>query len=174
MDIVKPPVRSGPHAGLLDWLADQSVEYVVHEHPTAETALETARAEQVDPRTVAKVVVVATDDHRALLVLDAPDRLDMAKARHVLAAHHVRLLTELELAQLAPDIEVGALPPIGPMWGLPVYADWAVRVDDEITFPAGSHRWAVRVDREAWERAAHVRYGDLAEGAARTAAWLDA
>jgi prolyl-tRNA editing enzyme YbaK/EbsC (Cys-tRNA(Pro) deacylase) len=43
-----------------------------------------------------------------------------------------------------------------------VVADEAVRDDPQISFNAGSHRTAVRVDREAWERAAGVRYGSFA------------
>ncbi len=40
---------SGPHAGLLDWLAGHRIEYELHEHPLTYTARETARAEGVDP-----------------------------------------------------------------------------------------------------------------------------
>jgi len=47
--------------------------------------------------------------------------------------------------------------------GLPVYADHALRADVEVSFHAGSHRYTVRVNREAWERQASVTFADLAE-----------
>jgi Ala-tRNA(Pro) deacylase len=161
----------GPHAGLLDWLADHDVEYEVHEHPVSFTARETAHAEGVDPATFAKVVAVATDTGRALLVVDALDHVDMRKARSVLNAHDVRLLTEEEVGQLAPGCDVGALPALGQLFGVPIYADYAVRDDAEISFNAGSHRFTVRVDRADWEKAAGVTYGDLAEDWDRRPAW---
>ena len=48
----------------------------------------------VDARTFTKVVGVATDDgRRALLIVDAPDRVDLRKARAILDAGEVRLLS---------------------------------------------------------------------------------
>lgn len=161
----------GPHAGLLDWLASHDVEYEVHEHRVSFTARETAIAEGVDPATFAKVIAVATDTGRALLVVDALDHVDMRKARSLLGAHDMRLLTEEEVGQLAPGCDVGALPALGQLFGVPMYADYAVRDDAEISFNAGSHRFTVRVDRQDWERATGVSYGDLAEDRDRWPAW---
>jgi Ala-tRNA(Pro) deacylase len=161
-----------PHAGLLDWLREHGVEHEVHEHAEAFTAESTARAEGVDARTFAKVVGVAADDGRqALLVIDAPDRLDLCKAREVLGARDVRLLTEPELAELAPGCEAGALPAIGPLFGVPMHVDHAIADDAEISFNAGTHRHSVRVDRAGWERAAGVHYADLAGDADDRPAW---
>ncbi len=73
----------GPHRGLLDWLKANRVEYELHEHPTTFTARETARAEHVSPAAFAKAIGVVTDDgRRALVVLDADDRLDLAQGSH--------------------------------------------------------------------------------------------
>lgn len=151
-----------PNPRLLDWLADHSVDYELHEHPPTHTARETARAEGIDPRRFAKTLAVETaEGERALVALDATDSLDLHKAARLLGTDRVRLLTEAELAELASDCEIGALPPVGALYGVPVFADFAVRDDPEISFNAGSHRYTVHVEREAWERAAGVAYGDL-------------
>lgn len=162
---------SVPLPELLDWLRDHHVEYELHRHPTTYTARATARAEGVDPATFAKTIGVAADDgRRFLLVLDATDHLDLSRARRLLGVPKVRLLREDELEELAPGCEVGALSPV-PLWDLPIYADYAVRSDAEISFPAGTHEHTVRVDRDAWERAAGVRYGDLALADAGRPLW---
>jgi Ala-tRNA(Pro) deacylase len=159
---MQAPVR-GPHAGLLEWLRTHDVAHELHEHAETYTAAATARVEGVDARTFAKVVGVATDDgRRALVVVDAPDQVDLAKARTVLGAGDVRLLTEAELAVVAPDCDLGAMPAVGSLFGMPMYVDHAVAGDPEISFNAGSHRYTVRVDRPAWERAAGVHFADLA------------
>jgi len=158
-----PATVGRPHAGLLEWLARSGVDHEIHEHTETYTATSTARAEGVDARTFAKVVGVATDDGRnVLIVLDAPDRVDLRKARGVLRAKEVRLLKEVEIAALAPGCEPGATPAVGSLFGLPMHADDAVREDAEISFNAGSHRHTVRVDRAAWERVTGVQYADLA------------
>jgi Ala-tRNA(Pro) deacylase len=164
-------VPARPHAVLLDWLGTHGVDHEVHEHPEAFTATSTARSEGVDARTFAKVVGVSTDDGRhVLVVVDAPDRVDLGKARDVLGSR-VTLLSEDELAQLTPGCEPGAMPAVGALFGLPMYADFAVRVDAEISFNAGTHRYSVRVDRAAWERATGVQYADLATEADEGPAW---
>lgn len=157
------PRYTGPHAGLLDWLGGRHVDYELREHPETFTAEATARVEHVDPRRFAKVVgVAASDGRRALLLVDAPDHVDLAKARHVLGAADVRVLTEAEFAALAPECEAGTIPPIPDLFGIPVFADFALREAPEISFHAGSHRYTVHVDRAAWERTAGIAYADLA------------
>lgn len=160
-----------PYQPLLDWLADEGIEYEIHPHDAALTARATATAEGVDPRTFAKVVGVVSDDERtALLVIDATDRLDVRRASEVLRGD-VRLLTEAELSALAPGCEIGALPAVGTLFGVPTYADYAVHDDPEISFNAGSHRFSARVERAGWERACSVTYADLAADADRGPAW---
>jgi Ala-tRNA(Pro) deacylase len=167
-----PTTSAGPHKGLVDWLVSESIKHEIHEHPLAFTARETARAEGVEPTTFAKVVGVMTGEgSNALIVLDATDHLDLRKARKALDTGHLRLMTEDELAALAPDCEVGALPAVGALYQLPMYADYAVREDPEISFNAGSHRYSVRVDRVAWDSATGVVYADLAEEVDRRPAW---
>jgi Ala-tRNA(Pro) deacylase len=161
-----------PFRRLLDWLAAQGVEYEIHEHDQAFTARATAAAEGVDPRTFAKVVGVVTKEGRnALIVLDATDHVDLHKARRAFGTSDVRLLTEDELTELAPGCEVGAIPAVGALFGLPMFADHAVRDDPDISFNAGSHRFSVRVERSAWERSAGVVYADLAVESDGRPAW---
>ncbi|HEU5224560.1 MAG TPA: YbaK/EbsC family protein [Actinomycetota bacterium] len=166
------PTLAPPHAGLLRWLQDHDVDHEVHEHPVAYTATRAATTEGIDPQTFAKVVGVRTADGRAaLIVLDAPDRVDLHKARLALDAIDVGLLDEDELAALTPGCEPGAVPAVGRLFELPMVADYAVRDNAAISFHAGTHRHSVRVDRAAWEEASGVRYADLAVDNDDRAAW---
>jgi Ala-tRNA(Pro) deacylase len=167
------PTLGRPHAALLDWLRAHAVDHEVHEHSESFTATSTARAEGIDARTFAKVVAVAAaDGRRALFVLDAPDHLDLRKARGILGTPDVRLLTEAEMAELAPGCAVGAIPAVGPLFGLPMHVDFAVADDAEISFNAGTHRHSVRVDRAQWEHEAHVHYANLAVDGDDRPAWV--
>lgn len=162
----------GPMKSLMTWLGAEGIEYEIHEHEKSFTASATARAEGVDPRTFEKVIWVrSAEGADALLVVDADDHLDLRKAREVLKSGRVKLVAEDEIEALAPDCEPGAMPAVGTLFGLPTYADHAVRDDPEISFNAGSHRYAARVDRVAWEKAAGVVYGDLAVSSWREPPW---
>lgn len=153
----------GPMPRLIAWLDERGIEYEVHEHAPAYTASEAAAAEGVDPRSFEKVIWVRTaSGGDALLVLDAEDQLDLDKAREALRSGRVKLVSEAELERLAPDCEPGAMPAVGGLFDIPTYADYSVRDEPDVSFNAGSHRFAVRVDRAGWERGAGVAYVDLA------------
>ena len=156
-------VSKGPMKTLLAWLDAEGVEHELHEHELSLTATATAQAEKVDPRTFEKVIWVrSADGGDALMVVDSEDHLDLIKARKLLQSGRVKLVPEEEIEQLAPDCDAGAMPAVGKLFGLPTYADFAVRDNPEISFNAGSHTVAVRVDRAAWEKALGVVYADLA------------
>jgi Ala-tRNA(Pro) deacylase len=52
----------------------------------------------------------------------------------------VRLAHEAEFDPLFPDCEVGAMPPFGNLYGLPVYVDSDLAKEPTIVFQAGTHR----------------------------------
>lgn len=159
------PVRPEGTAAsvLVDWLAAHHVDYELTEHPETVTARETARVEGLDPHRFAKTVgVVTADGRRALIVIEATEMVDLGLAKRVLGTTDVRLMSEAELAAFAPAFPVGTIPPVGELVGAPVYADFSLREDPEITFHAGSHRVTATVERAAWERAAGVAYAALA------------
>ncbi|MEX1344774.1 MAG: YbaK/EbsC family protein [Candidatus Limnocylindrales bacterium] len=167
-------VSRGPMKSLMTWLDAAGIGYEIHEHDRALTALATARAEGVDPHTFEKVVWVrSADGGDALVVVDANDHLDLSKAREVLRSGRVTLVPEEELEQLAPDCEAGAMPAVGSLFGIPTYADLHVCDAAEISFNAGTHTHAVRVDRAEWEKALGVVYADLAAATWREPAWYE-
>ncbi len=165
-------LSKGPMKSLMAWLDAENIEHEIHEHDRSLTATATARAEKVDPRTFEKVIWVrSAEGGDALMVLDSEDHLDLKKARAVLKSGRVKLVPEDEIKELAPDCDPGAMPAVGKLFGLPTYADFAVRDDPEISFNAGSHTFAIRVDRVAWEKALGVAYADLAVATWREPPW---
>ena len=169
---MEAPVSKGPMSSLMRWLESEGIDHELHEHDRSLTALATARAEGVDPSTFEKVVWVrSAEGGDALMVLDADDHLDLGKAREVLKSGKVKLVSEDEIEQLAPDCDPGAMPAVGSLFGLPTYADLHVKDSAEVSFNAGSHTVAVRVDRAAWEKALGVIYADLAAATWREPSW---
>lgn len=151
-----------PHPGLIEWLASRAVGYELRAHPPTFTALQTAQLEGIDPIRFAKTVVVeAADGTRAIVVVDALDRISLHKVARALHTDEARLLEERELASFAPGLALGAIPAVGDLFGVRVYADYAIYEAPEITFPAGSHACTVTVDRPAWGRAARVVFVDV-------------
>jgi len=157
---------TGPFADLITWLEDHAVPYELHPHPLAYTASAAAYAEGVSVRTFAKVVGIGTaEGSQMLAVVDAADHVDLVRLAAFLGTEWVSPLTEQRMKEILPDCEAGTIPPVPELARVEVVADEAVRADPQISFHAGSHRVAVRVDREAWERAAGIRFGSFATAA---------
>jgi Ala-tRNA(Pro) deacylase len=121
------------------YLREHSVPFQVQHHSIAYTAQELAASEHIPGKQVAKVVMVIADGKPAMLAVPATHRVDFGKAGAALGAKEVKLALEEELAAAFPDCEVGAMPPFGNLYGLPVCVDKALAEDETIVFPAGTH-----------------------------------
>jgi Ala-tRNA(Pro) deacylase len=139
---------------LRNFLEREKVRYAHETHRTAYTAQAVAQEEHVPGKLVAKTVVVKVDDGFALAVMPATARADFARLKSALGAQEVRLATELEFTGLFPDCEVGAMPPFGNLYGVPVYVDAALAQDEEIIFNAGTHEDTIRMRYSDFERLA--------------------
>jgi Ala-tRNA(Pro) deacylase len=124
---------------LESYLREQRVPFQVQHHPLVYTAQEVAAVEHVPGRLVAKVVVVIADGKPVMLALPAPYRVDLDRVQALLGAREARLAREEEFLTLFPDCEVGAMPPFGNLYQIPVYVDTALAQDETIIFQAGTH-----------------------------------
>jgi len=141
----------------------RKVGFDVVEHVKAAGAQRVARAAGLPGRQVAKVVMVVADGDWAMMVLPATYKLSTRKARKVLRARRVRIAQEEEFADLFPDCEIGAMPPFGDFYGLPLYVDHSLMNVPEIGFTAGIHGETMRISFADYERVAKptiANFGD--------------
>ena len=94
-------------------LEEQGIRYEKHAHATTYTAQRLADAEHVSGYMVAKPVVVKAESGYAMCVLPAPKHLDLRRVADALHERDVQLASEAEMAELFPDCELGAEPPVG-------------------------------------------------------------
>jgi len=127
-------------------------EFSVSTHPNAFTAREVAAAEHLPAREVAKTVVIFGDGGYHMVVIPASKLVDFHEVRPVLGLAQCRLATEDELGKLFPECELGAMPPLGPLFGLPVYLDSSLAGQDLIAFNAGTHRDVIHMRTAEFRR----------------------
>jgi Ala-tRNA(Pro) deacylase len=134
----------------------------IHPHRPVYTAQEVAATEHVSGRSVAKVVMAVADGRMVMLVLPASLRVDVARAREALGASVVRLAAEDEFRTFFPDCELGAMPPFGHLYGLPVYVDPELANAPMMLFEAGSHREVGVIAFDEFQRLEHPHLVPLA------------
>ena len=64
------------------------------------------------------------------------------------------MVTEEQLGKLFPDCELGAVPPIGRLYGMTTLMDESLIADDRVTFQAGTHEDAVTMTLADYRRIA--------------------
>jgi len=121
------------------------ISYEVYNHPRAFTAQEIAATQHITGRTMAKVVMLNVDGSFVMAVLPSNRMVDFALAKAALGATDVSLATEKQFATLFPECEIGAMPPFGNLFGLPVFVDPALERHEAIFFNAGNHQHTVRL-----------------------------
>ncbi len=124
---------------LENYLRENTVPFEVQHHPRVVTAQEVAATEHIPGKMLAKTVMVLADGEMAMLALPAPYEVDLEKVGEALGAREVRLAEEEEFENAFPDCEVGAMPPFGNLYELPVYVEEALAEDETIFFRAGTH-----------------------------------
>jgi Ala-tRNA(Pro) deacylase len=134
------------------FLNEHKVEYTHTVHSLAYTAREVASAEHLPAREVAKTVIIHGDSGYHMLVVPANKLVDFQEVRDVLGFSHARMVPETELNRLFPDCELGAMPPLGPLYGMPVYLDSHLAGEEMITFNAGTHRDVIHMKTSEFRR----------------------
>jgi len=150
------------------YFREQGVKYQTTSHPEVYTAQEVAAVEHVPGMFMAKVVMVLVDGTITALVLPAPRRVDIPRLKAALGAKEARLAREEEFGHLFPDCEVGAMPPFGNLYGVPVVVDKSLTEDPQIVFNAGTHRETMSVAFADFQRLAQPKIAEFTQSHAVT------
>jgi Ala-tRNA(Pro) deacylase len=123
------------------YLREEGVSFETMIHSVAYTAQEVAAAQHTPGRQLAKVVLAVADGKRGMLVLPA---------------------REEEFAGTFTDCEVGAMPPFGSLYDLPVYVDGSLCDAREIVFKVGGHTTSMKMRYSDYERLVQPKIVDIA------------
>lgn len=128
---------------LSEYLKANGAPYEVLIHPHSSNSMRTARSSNVPAQCVAKAVVLEDESHRIMAVLPASRRLNIDQLRS--DDHAMHLTPESELTWLFDDCEPGAVPPVGPAYGMETLWDDTLTAQSDIYFEAGDHETLVHM-----------------------------
>ena len=137
---------------LINFLNANKIKYQVITHSRAYTAQEIAALVHIPGQELAKTVMVRMDDDLVMTVLPANYRIDFELLSSVLGTARVRLAEEDEFKSVFPDCEIGAMPPCGNLFDIPVYMAESLADDEMIAFNGGSHTEILRMAMDDYKR----------------------
>jgi len=97
-------------------------------------------------------VIVKLDARLAMVVLPASAQVSFSRLKAATGAAEVDLADEAEFKDRFPDCELGAMPPFGNLYGVPVFVAQSLSQDREIAFNAGSHAELVKLAYADYKR----------------------
>ncbi len=141
-----------PIQKLRQFLDENGVKYIVITHSKAFTSQGIAATAHISGNELAKAVMLKKDGELCMAVLPASKQVNLAVFAKLTNSKDVSLASEREFKDRFPDCEVGAMPPFGNLYGVPVYADTSLARDKEIAFNSGSHLELVKLAYSDFER----------------------
>ena len=133
-----------------DYLAEHDVAYDVLTHRHTASSGETAEASHVPGTRLAKSVIVEDDQGYLMVVLPSNRQVNFGELHRQLN-RNLGLATEGELVKLFADCEVGALPAMGPAYGMETIVDDVLAEQPDIYFEAGDHEQLIHVSAETFQ-----------------------
>jgi Ala-tRNA(Pro) deacylase len=146
---------------LRSFFDEYGVKYEVQEHRDVFTMQEVAAEVHEKGAHVAKVVIAWAEGKLIMLVLPAPAHADFDKIKDMLGVAQARPAREDEFKFLFPDCDIGAMPPFGNLYAIPVYVHRSLTEEPYLVFQAGSHRKTMKIAMKDYLRLASPTAGDF-------------
>jgi Ala-tRNA(Pro) deacylase len=129
------------------FLSEQGVPFEILAHEPTYDSQHLAHALHAPGHMVAKTVLLAADHGYVyyVAVLPATSMVDLEAASKALGGVSLAMATEVDMGNLCPDCEVGAVPPFGSKYGMRTIVDESLVNDEWIVFEGNTHCEAIRM-----------------------------
>lgn len=129
------------------FLRQSQIPYELLAHHHTVSSLRTAREANISPASLAKAVLLEDDlqhSHFTMAVVPASHRVELAKLSQQ-AGRPMHLATEEDAAGIFADCEAGAIPALGPAYGIETFFDESLLEQQDLYFEAGDHEMLVHL-----------------------------
>lgn len=144
-----------PTQKLKKYLDEQNIKYITLSHSEAYTAQEIAATAHVKGDEFPKTVILKVDGKLVMAVLPASYKIDFNALESLGLGQNVRLANEMEFKDNFPECEVGAMPPFGNLYDMPVYASESLMRNKEIAFNSGNHKELIKMETKDFVNLVH-------------------
>ena len=135
-------------ATVKSYVEGRGVAYEVIAHPASGSSHETAEAAHVDEGHIAKGVVLKDIAGAIMVVIPADAWVNLSAVGKELD-RKMSLAEEKDAAAYFPDCDPGAIPPLGPAYGMETLLDKALTNLAYVYLESGDHRSLIKIDGEA-------------------------
>lgn len=140
---------------LIKFLERSKTKYEAIRHRTVYTAYDKSATLRIPQKIIGKTLAVKLDRNFALVLIPANRNLENAKLKKLVNATRKKIgekaikaidfATEAWLKNNLKGVKVGAIPPFGNLWGLPIFIDRSLLNNPKIIINAGDYNWSIKM-----------------------------
>src|SRR5258706_4010270 len=146
---------------LEQYLDSRHIPFDLVSHKRSHSSMESAHAARIEPRQLAKAVILSAAGRYLMAVTSADRHVHLGDVRRQLGCD-VGMATEAEVNELFADCARGAVPALGIAYGLEVLWDEHLEHAPELYFEAGDHEHLIAMrTREFLELMGDCRHGNF-------------
>jgi len=125
-------------------LDERKLSYQVLEHEPVYTSEQAAQVRGVELSMGAKALIFKADGRPVMLVVPGDRKVDSQAFKKAFQIKDLALMKAEEVKELT-GVEVGAVPPLGNLWGIPTYFDASFQTKEWAAFNAGLHTRSLKM-----------------------------
>lgn len=146
---------------IIEELKKQGIEFKNYEHKAVYTSQEAASVRNTDIHAGAKALVMYKDEAPVILVLPADMKVDTHTFKKIYKSRNLRMATKEEVEKIT-SVSIGAVPPFGHIFYIPIYMEKSLRDNERIVFNAGMHTRSIEMKESDYEKIAKPIVGEFA------------
>jgi aspartyl-tRNA synthetase len=143
-------------------LTNAHVSFDAYEHEPVRTSEESASVRHTDIKLGAKALVMYADDKPIMVAIAGDKKVDMKSFKHQFGVKDLRMATPEEVIQVT-SVPIGAVPPFGHIFGIPLYMDRSIKENETVVFNAGLHNKSIQLKQSDYETVAKPILGEYSK-----------
>ena len=143
-------------------LQNAHIPFESFEHEPVHTSEEAAKVRDTDIKLGAKALVMYADGKPIMVAIAGDKKVDMKAFKKQFNVSDLRMATPEEVLRVT-SVAIGAVPPFGHIFGIPLFMDRSVQENETVIFNAGLHHRSIQMAREQYEKIARPTVGEYSK-----------
>jgi Ala-tRNA(Pro) deacylase len=145
-----------------DLLNEYKIKFEPTTHAPVKTSEEAAKVRGTELKQGAKALIMYGDDKPMMIVLAADRKIDNAKFKTTYKMKDLRMAKPEEVKEVT-NTEIGAVPPFGNLFDIPLYVDKSLEENETIVFNAGTHTDSISMSYKDFEKVSKAIVGEFSK-----------
>lgn len=147
---------------LVKFLEKNKVKYEVVRHRTVFTAFDKAATLKVKPSVIGKTLVLKAGSELVVVLAPGNKNIDLAKIKKATKATKVGFISEKVMKNKFRGFKMGAIPPFGDLFKMPVFIDKRLLKEKNILVNSGVYEESIKISPKVFEKSGAIK-GDFAK-----------